>query len=308
MSRSHSAVVQGAFRRFLPWLCLLLGVCLLRPEQAWAMLWQWLPGADAGRLILVLDSPGQARSVTRTGAADLELLLNSPTHSLRQAGVAPEPGALLQALALDNGRLRIRLSPRVVNYVLTRPAPDRVAMEFFAAPAAGDPTNTSAQAAAPVAAPVDTRARLSAGLANAGNTVILPVGQIPSDLLRRQLSGLRVLPYSRLADLDVPTPLASPVAVEQRSIPDFSPSGAESGGFWSAPAYAAEVPENNGPKELGDRGMMLSRQDLLGKVNTGGPEDWPEAGGLSTATLPEPGKSASASAGNNENRLRIRRK
>ena len=27
---------------------------------------------------------------------------------------------------------------------------------------------------------------------------------------------------------------------------------------------------------------MLSRQDLLGKVNTGGPEDWPEAGGLST--------------------------
>lgn len=306
MSRSHSAVVQGAFRRFLPWLCLLLGVCLLRPEQAWAMLWQWLPGADAGRLILVLDSPGQARSVTRTGAADLELLLNSPAHSLRQAGVAPEPGALLQALALDNGRLRIRLSPRVVNYVLTRPAPDRVAMEFFAAPAAGDPTNTPAQAAAPVAAPVDTRARLSAGLANAGNTVILPVGQIPSDLLRRQLSGLRALPYSRLADLDVPTPLASPVAVEQRSIPDFSPSGAESGGFWSAPAYAAEVPENNGPKELGDRGMMLSRQDLLGKVNTGGPEDWPEAGGLSTATLPEPGKSASASAGNNENRTEAR--
>ena len=57
MSRSHSAVVQGASRRFLPWLCLLLAVCLLRPEQARAMLWQWLPGADAGRLILVLDSP-----------------------------------------------------------------------------------------------------------------------------------------------------------------------------------------------------------------------------------------------------------
>ena len=295
MSRSHSAVVQGASRRFLPWLCLLLAVCLLRPEQARAMLWQWLPGADAGRLILVLDSPGQARSVARIGATDLELALNSPPLSLRRAGAAPEPGALLQALALDNGRLRIRLSPRVVDYVLTRPAPDRVAVEFFAAPAARDPSS-SAQAAAPLAAPVDTLARPSAGLANAENTATLPAGQIPSDLLRRQLSGLRALPYSRLADL------AAPAAVEERSIPDFVPSGTGGGGFWSAPAYAAAVPENAGPKELGDRGVMLSRQDLLGKVNTGGPEDWPEAGGLSTATLPEPGKEAAASAGNNESR------
>ena len=71
MFRPHSAVVKGAPRRLLPWLCLLLAVLLCRPEQARAMLWQWTPGTNAGRLILVLDSPGQARSVARVSATDL---------------------------------------------------------------------------------------------------------------------------------------------------------------------------------------------------------------------------------------------
>jgi len=42
------------------------------------------------------------------------------------------------------------------------------------------------------------------------------------------------------------------------------------------------------------RGQILSRQDIRAKVNTGGPEDWPEAGGLSTVSpVPPSGGSVS---------------
>ena len=291
MFRPHSAVVKGAPRRLLPWLCLLLAVLLCRPEQARAMLWQWTPGTNAGRLILVLDSPGQARSVARVSATDLELMLNSPTASLRQAGDAPAPDALLRALALDGsadgGRLRIRLSPRVVNYTLTRPAPDRVVMEFFAAP--GGDAAAAPVVAGPLSAPVVARASRS----RADESVPpLAAGQLPADLLRRRLSGLRAVPYSRLAELADPQP-SVPIPHEERVVPDFAPPAAEAG-FWSSSAFAAAVPENGGPKELGDRGVMLSRQDLRGKINAGGPEDWPEAGGLSTATLPATGGESAA--------------
>ncbi|MGE9986160.1 tetratricopeptide repeat protein [Desulfovibrio sp. SGI.169] len=291
LSRPHSAVVGGAPRRSLPWLCLLLFMLLCRPEQAWAMLWQWAPGASAGRLILVLDSPDQARSVARVSATDLELRLNSPVVSLRQAGDAPAPDALLRSLALHGGagdaRLRIRLSPAVVNYTLTRPAPDKIALEFFAA---SDKTGAAPSVAESLAAPVSaqsSRNRENGSLASAA------AGHSADALLRRRLNGLHAVPYSRLTELaDLPSEAS--LSHEERAVPDFATPAAEAG-FWSSPAFAAAVPENSGPKELGDRGVMLSRQDLRGRINAGGPEAWPETGGLSTTTLPANGDESAAS-------------
>lgn len=291
LCRPHSAVMKGMSRRLLPWLCLLLAVFLCRPGQARAMLWQWAPGTNAERLILVLDSPNQARSVARVSATDLELKLNSPAASLRQAGDGPSPDALVRSLALDggmdDGRLRIRLSPRVVNYTLTRPAPDRIALEFFAA---SDKTNAAPPVAEPLPAPAGAqtvRNREGEALAPAAT------GQTANDLLRRRLNGVHAVPYSRLAELAAPQPEAS-IAHEERAVPDFSPPVAEDS-FWSSTAFAAAVPENAGPRELGDRGVMLSRQDLRGKINVGGPEAWPETGGLSTTTLPAGGDESAAS-------------
>ncbi len=87
--------------------------------------------------------------------------------------------------------------------------------------------------------------------------------------------------------------LCRPEQAPARPASDFAPSAASA--FWSSPAFAAAVPENGAPKELGDRGVMLSRQDLRGKINAGGPEAWPESGGLSTTTLPVPGEESAAS-------------
>ncbi|MDE7371481.1 MAG: hypothetical protein K2N07_07055, partial [Desulfovibrio sp.] len=49
-------------------------------------------------------------------------------------------------------------------------------------------------------------------------------------------------------------------------------------------------------QDLGGRGIMDSRQSLRGKVNAGGPEDWPEESGLSTTTADVPQGAAPAQA------------
>ncbi|WP_165176020.1 tetratricopeptide repeat protein [Desulfovibrio sp. ZJ369] len=309
MNRPHSAARKSTLRqslhRLLPSACLFFSLCLLwlaSPQPARAMLWQWLPGASSERLIIVLDSPGQARSVARTSPAGMTLFLNSPAISLRHTGLPPAPGSLLESLALENGQVRINLSSRAVNHVLTRPARDRVEMEFFAA------------AAEPEAVPVQARGASEPATASAPSTLLSPAsgpaaadagespalaGDFPADMLRQSLNRAGALPYSRLKALAARQAALQTPEPERRAAEEVmrpAPSGA---GFWLSAAYAAAAPDPQESAALGERGRMLTRQDLRGKVNPGGPEDWPQESGLSTATtatVPPSSKEHPASA------------
>lgn len=113
-----------------------------------------------------------------------------------------------------------------------------------------------------------------------------------TEQVRGRLNGLRTVPYSQLnalgagdgADMSWPAPAAAPAET----------SGVMARAFGAASARAA-TPDQPGAaagaasgQSLGDRGVMDSRQSLRGKVNTGGPEDWPENSGLSTTTADVP--------------------
>lgn len=323
MCRPHSATVKGAPyrlpsrlrsgiwpwcglpRRVLRGLCLFLLYCLCSAAPTQAMLWQWTPGGESGseRLLLVLDSPEQARSFARSGSTGMTLYLNTPAASLRQVGNAPAPGALLHGVDLAQGQIRIKLSPRVVNYAMRRPAPDRLEMEFFAAgPHRGEvggageidsPASVaSAEAVALLPAPVSTGSALY--VAAPDDSIASPPldnAAFLADLLRRALNGAKALPYSTLAAL------TSRPDAKGAPVPEFIPRR-ENPSFWSQAAYAADATSElsgaQGPVELGDRGLMLSRQDVRAKVNAGGPEAWPEQQGLSTVTLPGSGQQIAA--------------
>ena len=121
-----------------------------------------------------------------------------------------------------------------------------------------------------------------------------------TEQVRGQLNGRQTVPYSQLnalgaragADMPWPAPASAPAETP----------GVMARAFGAAPAQAA-TPGQPGAaagatagQALGGRGVMDSRQSLRGKVNTGGPEDWPENSGLSTATADVPGGTAAPSA------------
>lgn len=132
--------------------------------------------------------------------------------------------------------------------------------------------------------------------ADGGSAVAVP----GAEQVRGQLNGRRTVPYSQLnalgaragAEMAWPTPAAAPA----------EGPGMMARAFGAAPARAATpVPPGaaagaTSGRPLGDRGVMDSRQALRGRVNTGGPEDWPENSGLSTATADVPPEPAAPSA------------
>ena len=77
-------------------------------------------------------------------------------------------------------------------------------------------------------------------------------------------------------------------ARQSRSTPPFADKKS-AGGFWRfgslSKAHAA-APTFREPAAQGGQGGLTDRQTVVGKVNTGGPEDWPENKALSTITQP----------------------
>lgn len=132
--------------------------------------------------------------------------------------------------------------------------------------------------------------------AESGGLVAVPA----TEQVRGQLNGRQTVPYSQLnalgarAGADMPWPTPAPAPAET--------PGMMTRAFGAASAQAATSGQTGtasgatSGQSLGDRGVMDSRQSLRGKVNTGGPEDWPEDSGLSTATADVPQTPPAASA------------
>ncbi|WP_165076199.1 MULTISPECIES: tetratricopeptide repeat protein [unclassified Desulfovibrio] len=113
-----------------------------------------------------------------------------------------------------------------------------------------------------------------------------------------ELNGRQTIPYSQLNSLagggEVAWPEAAPAperpGVVARAL------GAASAQAATSEAGAATQAQGAPGQALGGRGIMDSRQSLRGKVNAGGPEDWPEDSGLSTTTADVPQGGAPAQA------------
>lgn len=122
------------------------------------------------------------------------------------------------------------------------------------------------------------------------------MGAVPTAQVRGQLNGRQTVPYSQLnalgarAGADMSWPAPAPAPAETPGVM------ARAFGAASAQAATSELPGATSGRSLGDRGVMDSRQSLRGKVNAGGPEDWPENSGLSTATADVPSGASAPSA------------
>lgn len=115
------------------------------------------------------------------------------------------------------------------------------------------------------------------------------------ETLRRTLGHEPTLPFSQLARLSEKAPSKKSSSFNIEEFPDkiwdflsFSEAQAaqqSADPTAAAPAGAAAA----SPQTLGERGSMVDRQTVFGRINTGGPEDWPEDKALSTVTESLPG-------------------
>ena len=110
-----------------------------------------------------------------------------------------------------------------------------------------------------------------------------------ADQMRGQLNGRPTIPYSQLNALGAGAQMPWP-----ETAADSGKSGALARVLGASSVQAATPDKSAGTQAaaasqaLGDRGVMDSRQSVRGKINAGGPEEWPEENGLSTTTADVP--------------------
>lgn len=163
------------------------------------------------------------------------------------------------------------------------------------ATASGTASGTQASAFASVAT-----ASAAPASARSGEAVFANPSDSPADglgeTLRRTLGHESNLPFSQLAQLAQlaqSSEKAPSAKSPSSSSEEFSDRIWDLLGFSEAHAaqqsaeLAAAAPAGAAPasaQTLGERGSMVDRQTVFGRINTGGPEDWPEDKALSTVT------------------------
>ncbi|MFT4300128.1 MAG: tetratricopeptide repeat protein, partial [Desulfovibrio sp.] len=250
---------------------------------------------------------------------------------LELIGSMPPSGALLENVGLVDNHLRILLSSRTVRHAVHRTAPDKLDIEFFAAGLEtvgqsshndwlgkeknsfsaddtdsfianisgsgkvvyGDPKATKSSSSFVLDASPAIGGGENATSAEAGLVATAPAESL-GNVLREKLGTESSLSFMQLMRLSSAEPSHELFTAD---------SEASSRSFWDfwglSEAQAAQRPSESAPsaptvtQSLGDRGGMVDRQTVLGRVNSGGPEDWPENKALSTVreSLPDSGKS-----------------
>ena len=122
--------------------------------------------------------------------------------------------------------------------------------------------------------------------------------------MRGQFNGRQTIPYSQLGTLGGKAGAEPPWPEAPAPAPGVMARALGAAQAQAATPEQTAQPQAGAPHEaapggtqgqtLGERGVMDSRQSLRGKVNAGGPEDWPEDNGLSTATADVPQATAPA--------------
>lgn len=251
--------------------------------------------------------------------------------SLELNGSMPPSGALLESVGLVDSQVRILLSSRTVRHAVHRTAPDKLDIEFFAAgvESAGQPgpNNWSGKEKNSFSAPdADTYVanisgsgqvaygELKTAESNSSSAFeVLPAVAGGENATSAEARLVSAVPAESLGNV-LRHKLGSESSLSFLQLMRFSPADASneafigdsevsSWRFWDSwglsEAQAAQRPSESTPyapavtQSLGDRGGMVDRQTVLGRVNTGGPEDWPENKALSTVSesLSDSGKS-----------------
>lgn len=264
----------------------------LFPLNAHALSWSWSAAENgAERLHLQLDAPDQVNSLARSGSNSLTLYLNSDAHSapsFTPDGPMPAQGALLEHAGLVDGHVRILLSSRTVRHAVHRTAPDKLDIEFFAA---GKGASVPTGEATSLAGEKNSQAT-GAALPSAPSGFDHDKDGL-GETLRRTLGHESSLPFSQLAQFAQSSEKASSKQSPSSSSEGFSDriwdllgfSEAQAAQQSASPTAAAPVgAAPASPQTLGERGSMVDRQTVFGRINTGGPENWPEDKALSTVS------------------------
>ena len=298
-------------------------VCiLLAPGLSLAATWQWGAQGQRERLVIQQDIPAQAR-VTRTGPTTLLVTTEGAAESFSTGaaqGALPGAQALLAAAQPSGQGLELTLRSPAFGYMLSKDGPKRWVLSIFHDPLGARWTPGGALApasvaevyhqgarAVPAAAPkVEKPAAAPAALTGATSAAAAPpaavVAAAPApqsppkapavseeDMLLPELEASASLrpemqeksPPSLAADLLRNLSLSSTAVAAETARPQ-------------APISQAPISQAKPAQSINGRGVMVSPQEVLGKINTGGPEAWPSDDALSTSLTPQtaPGTAA----------------
>lgn len=267
-----------------------LALPLLTPSaaDATAGVWEWTRHGGRERITLQGDASLQDVSVSRVGAARLRLRMPTQTDMTLSS---PSRGPAADALAAEltpagAGFVELRLTTSAFGYMVTRPAPHVLCIDIYDDPL-GARWRSSGQLAPAATTPPASRPRLPAIARKGVASPPLPQPAPPSppdhhELEEDSVQDDPLLPLKAADD-------SLHVQREPHSRTTEEPPGLLERAFASR-AYAAspesppDVPEPS--ERTGARDAVLSPQEILVKVNTGGPEAWPSDRDLSTSLTP----------------------
>lgn len=308
----------GVFR-FLRAASLALPLITLTVVDSGAASWQWGVHGQRERVIITLDSPQPGVSISRTGGNVLLLRL-ADAQNIASRGGLPEGAAsqLVSGITPTADGLELALKTPAFGYLVNKTDPRKLVIDIYHDPlgARWTASGTLAPAAvaerfrAPLAAPVKSappaltpstpvaqsaqKAPMEAQL-RSGIAEILP--SAPSDVPPEDDAHLPVMEAS--ASLRPPM-----LEVTPSSLKDSLSAVAQQGGqildslSLSTMAAAAEsaLPGVAPDLPAGERGNAVTPQEVFGKINAGGPENWPNNEALGTS-LPSSTPSVRAPVG-----------
>ncbi len=288
----------------------LLAAWLILPpmaHEAFAASWQWASMPRRERVTIALDAPQADIRHSRTGRQEITLPLGG-SGLLQRTGPTPASARILDDVKVEGADVRISTRTPGFGYILTRPDPGHVVIDLFE-----DPLGNSWQPDTTAPAATATAATATAPATTA------PVGQA-AEAMAPQAPQTTVTPQRPSAQTEAapaaPAPVAPPVAppaplksrgIVETPLTDARPAtGTVSGQLApgnpvtplpaqepAAPtADAAPAPgPTTAPPPLPAPHTGADRQRayftvpyaLRGRVNFGGPEDWPQEQAVSAS-------------------------
>lgn len=259
-------------------------------HEAFAASWQWASLPRRERVTITLDAPQADIRHGRTGRQEVSLPLGG-SGLLQRNGPAPASARLLDDVKVDGTDVRITTRTPGFGYVLTRPDPGRVVIDLFEDPLGNSwqPDATAPATSAPAGAPATpvtgqtveatpqpspqpaaTPPRPAAPAEAAPAVPVSPQATAPAPLKPR---GLVETPLTdaRPAEESVTGQLAPGNPVTPLPAQEPAAPAADTGPTTSPPPLPA--PHTGADKQ---RAYFTVPYALRGRVNFGGPEDWPK--------------------------------
>lgn len=247
--------------------------------------WRWSHEGSRERLALQLDAPAGNVAISRTGTTTLVVYLPVRENSEEQPAGGTVPGAMLAEVAPCPAGLELRLNTAAFGYLATRPAPDRLVIDIY-----HDPLGARWRPSGRLAPPAPAAAMPPKNTGPEPGTPAPEASALPTSPPERE--------WAQSPSQDSRLPLKEADDSLYRLIRPQSPKPEDSPGLLErafnsrahaaapvSPAPAQTSPDSR-PAPATTRGSVVSPQEILGKVNTEGPQSWPSSDYLNTSLNP----------------------